>query len=479
MSSQPVPVVTPLVVNDTHSLLNETKVARVVEIGSVDDIIAAIAAAEADGLPIAIGGGRHAMGGQQFCEAGVLLDMRACSRVLALDTSRGLVTVEAGIMWPELVAHLLAAQPQTGPTDPAVPRWGIRQKQTGADRLTLGGSISANAHGRGLAYAPIVQDVEELTVVDAQGVVRTCSRTQDADLFGLVIGGYGLFGVIYSVTLRLEPRRQVERVVEVRDIGTVGEAFGARIADGFTYGDFQFSIDEAADDFLERGVFSCYRPISEERAIPADQKALTREEWGRLLYLAHTDRAEVTEQYIAHYLATTGQLYWSDTHQMADYVDGYHAMLDEFLPTTVSATEVISEIYVPRDRLMDFMSAAATYLRRAGSIVVYGTVRLIERDDVTFLAWAREPYACVIFNLHTEHTPDAIDRTAEDFRHLIDLGIERGGSFFLTYHRWARRDQIEACYPQMPEFLARKLAFDPHERFQSDWYRHLRDLFTG
>jgi FAD/FMN-containing dehydrogenase len=159
----------------------------------VDDIVAAIATAATEDLPIATGGGRHAMGGQQFCEGGLLLDMRPCSRVLSFDTARGLVTVEAGIMWPALVAHLLAAQPPDGQADPAVTRWGIRQKQTGADRLTLGGTISANGHGRGLTYAPIVQDVEELTVVDARGTLRTCSRTQDADLFGLVIGGYGLF----------------------------------------------------------------------------------------------------------------------------------------------------------------------------------------------------------------------------------------------------------------------------------------------
>lgn len=471
--------VTATVVNDTHSLLNPTQVERVVQIESLDDIITAIAAAAGQQLPVAIGGGRHAMGGQQFCEAGVLLDMRGCAKVLSFDATRGLVTVEAGIMWPELVAHLLAAQAPDDEVDPAATRWGIVQKQTGADRLTIGGTVSANGHGRGLTLGPIAQDVEELTVVDARGTLRTCSRTQETELFGLVIGGYGLFGVIYSVTLRLAPRRQIERVVEVRDISTIEAAFEERIADGYAYGDFQYSIDEKADDFLRRGVFSCYRPTSEVRPIPADQKALSREEWGRLLYLAHTDRAQVTEDYISHYLATTGQLYWSDTHQMADYADGYHALLDTYLAATTPATEVISEIYVPRDRLEDFMAAAATYLRDAGAIVVYGTVRLIERDEVSFLTWAKESYACVIFNLHTEHTPEAIERTAVDFRHLIDLGIERGGSFFLTYHRWARRDQVEAGYPQMSAFLGHKLEHDPDERFQSDWYRHLKTMFSA
>jgi hypothetical protein len=39
---------------------------------------------------------------------------------------------------------------------------------------------------------------------------------------------------------------------------------------------------------------------------------------------------------------------------------------------------------------------------------IYGTIRLIERDDESFLAWAKQPYACTIFNLHTSHTPDGL-----------------------------------------------------------------------
>ena len=88
--------------------------------------------------------------------------------------------------------------------------------------------------------------------------------------------------------------------------------------------------------------------------------------------------------------------------------------------------------------------------------MIYGTVRLIEQDDETFLAWARKPYACVIFNLHVEHTPAAIESAAAAFRDLIDLGIAQGGSYYLTYHRWARKDQVERCYPQLPEFLVIK-----------------------
>src|SRR5207253_9343496 len=70
----------------------------------------------------------------------------------------------------------------------------------------LGGSVSANAHGRGLLMGPIVEDIEALTLVTTDGQRLTCSRRQNAELFSLVVGGYGLFGVVATVTLRLGPR---------------------------------------------------------------------------------------------------------------------------------------------------------------------------------------------------------------------------------------------------------------------------------
>jgi FAD/FMN-containing dehydrogenase len=133
---------------------------------------------------------------------------------------------------------------------------------------------------------------------------------------------------------------------------------------------------------------------------------------------------------------------------------------------------------VERHRLPLFMDDARRLLRDRRANVIYGTVRMIERDDETFLAWARDRYACVIFNLHIDHRPEDIGRAATHFRRLIDHALRHQGSYFLTYHRHARREQVLAAHPQMPEFLAAKLRFDPAERFQTDWYRSLKELLA-
>lgn len=436
-------------VNDVHSRLNDTTVDEVVPIDSLESIGTALDLARSSGLPVSVAGGRHAMGGQQFCSGGVLLETRPMSRVLSLDAERGLVEVEAGIQWPELVAAL-ASTP-----------WGIRQKQTGADDLCIGGAVSANVHGRGLGYRPFIDDLESLVVVGPDAVARTCSRDENPHLFRLVCGGYGLVGVVYSAMLRLDRRRKLKRVVRLAH--ELEELFAERIGDGYLYGDFQFEIHPDSPGFLRHGICSCYRPVPDDTPLGADTK-LSAEDWSRLLHLAHSDKSRAYEVYAAHYLATSGQVYASDRHQLATYVPGYH---------WGGSSEMITELYVPRPLLADFLTAAARDLRALDADVVYGTVRLIERDDESLLAWAREPWACVVMNLHVEHTGSGIEHAAVAFRRLIDLALERGGSFYLTYHRWATRRQLLAAYPQLPTFLEAKRAHDPEGLFQSDWYRWL------
>lgn len=456
----------PLTINDIHSQLNATQVAAIIKIESVHGLQNAVRAAAAAGARVSICGGRHAMGGQQFGSGSVLLDTSSLNRVINFDAERGLVTVEAGIDWPRLVSHLLWA----GAGQPLA--WGIRQKQTGADRLSIGGALSANIHGRGLLMRPFVDDVESFELVDASGSLVLCSRAANPELFALAVGGYGLFGAIATVTLRLSPRRVLERRVAIASIDELPSLFEQRIADGFEYGDFQFATDPGSREFMQAGVFSCYRPIDHARGAPGGQRELTRADWEHLLLLAHADKSRAFAEYARYYMSTDGQLYWSDTHQLASYIDQYHDVLDRQLGAPCKGTEMISELYVPRQDLPAFIAAVRDDARRHDLNIIYGTVRLIEQDTESYLPWARQPWACTVINLHVDHSPEGLRKAAADFRRLIDTAAEFDGSYYLTYHRWATRDQVERCHPNMRNFLGRKRAYDPNDVFTSDWYRH-------
>lgn len=461
-----------IVVNDIHSQLNTTRVHRIFRPRSTLDLRQAVLAAAAAKQSLAIAGGRHAMGGQQFASDACLIDTSLFNSILSLDSEAGLVTVQGGITWGALIEQLRVLQ-QDEPR-----QWVIKQKPSGADDISIAGSLAANAHGRGLTFKPLVADVESLTVIDAEGNEHPLSRSRSADLFKLVVGGYGMFGAVAAVTLRLQERAKLQRHVEVIRIADLISRFDKAIDEGFVYGDFQFDIENGSEEFLTRGIFAAYKPVDKDTPVPDNQKILSLEEWQRLLHLAHVDKRRAFEVYSDHYLQSHGQIYYSDVHQLSMYIDRYHLDLDKKLSAQVQATEIITELYVPRNRLADFMSAAAAECRQRAANIIYGTIRLIEKDDETFLPWARDRYACIIFNLHTEHSQTGLAAAQSTFKKLIDLAIERQGSFYLTYHRFADVSQIEACYPQFREWLALKRGTDPQERFQSNWYRHYRNLFA-
>jgi FAD/FMN-containing dehydrogenase len=460
-----------LTVNDIHSQLNATRVARIVKPQDVEALASAVAQARAEGRAVCVAGGRHAMGGQQFAEDALLVDTRSLDRVLSLDAERGIVEVEAGIQWPALLQELQRLQEGRNS------QWGIVQKQTGADRLSLAGALACNAHGRGLALKPIIDQVESFDLADATGAIHECSRTRNRKLFTLAIGGYGLFGLIIRVRLRLRPRTKVRRVVVLAETDGIIDRFEERIRDGYLYGDYQFATDSTRESFLGRGIFSTYQPVPDDTPLTVNPTRFHPEDWARLTFYSHRYKRRAFEVYSTRYLKTSGQIYWHDSQLSSAYADGYHADLDRALGARVPASEMITEIYVKRRRLAAFMADAARELRDQRANVIYGTVRMIERDDESLLAWAKDRYACVIFNLHVEHAPVSIASAAAAFRALIDLGIAHGGNYYLTYHRWARKDQVERCYPQLPRLLALKQSLDPGDVFQSTWYQHYRAMF--
>src|SRR5712692_8328193 len=61
--------------------------------------------------------------------------------------------------------------------------------------FSIGGSLSVNCHGRLPGRPPMISTVRSLSLLTADGEIKRCSRSDNAELFRHAIGGYGLFGV--------------------------------------------------------------------------------------------------------------------------------------------------------------------------------------------------------------------------------------------------------------------------------------------
>ena len=455
-------------VNDIQSELNLTNVSQILRPRSTEDMLRAVRAGVRSSQPQAVCGARHSMGGQQFLSNAPLIDMTAATGVYALDSASGLARVSAGIQWPDLYRELERLQPGNDF------RWVVREKQTGVDRVSLGGCVSSNIHGRGLTSAPFISDVESLAVVNSRGELVEVSRKSNSELFSLICGGYGMFGLIAEVTLRLKRRVKVRRIVEVIPLADLLTKMASRRREGCIYGDCQYAIDLNRPPEQHPGVLSCYQPVADDTPLPERQLHLSPEAWGKLYELTRSNKPEAFTQYSDYYLRTDGQVYWSEQQQISgDFFRGYVAARKN-----LGGTELISEFYITEENLFELLKRSQKLLRERNADVAFGSIRFIKQDTESFLAWARKDYVCIVCNLHVDHTPQGIAKVADDFRALIDLVLQLGGSYYLTYHRFARPDQVLTAYPNFPDFLRLKREFDPSGIFQSDWYRHYAPQFS-
>ena len=106
-------------------------------------------------------------------------------------------------------------------------------------------------------------------------------------------------------------------------------------------------------------------------------------------------------------------------------------------------------------------------------------VRPVRADEETYLRWARREYAELTLGLSAAGaTLGAEVRHTQLRRSLIDLAIEHGGAFPISCTPEASRAQTEACYPQLPGFLAEQRRVDPQGRWTTPWLRHQRSLLT-
>lgn len=145
----------------------------------------------AAGPLIARGNGRAY--GDSAMNPGATLDMTGFDRMLAFDPSTGLLVVEAGVLLADVIAALL---PQ-GWFPPVTP---------GTRFVTIGGMIAADVHGKNHhKHGSFGRFVEWIDLFGTDGAVLRCSQDENAELFGLTLGGMGLTGVILRAAFRLTP----------------------------------------------------------------------------------------------------------------------------------------------------------------------------------------------------------------------------------------------------------------------------------
>ncbi|QJC54002.1 FAD-binding oxidoreductase [Paenibacillus albicereus] len=430
------------------------RVDRTVAVRSAEDARRAIREAAAEGRKISIAGTRHSMGGQTFAEGAVVLDMKRYDRILAIDEQARTITAEAGATWADI-------QQAVNPLGLSVR---VMQSQ---NLFTLGGSLSANIHGRDPSEGPLISTVRSIRVLLADGSIVTASRAERPELFRAAIGGFGGLGVILEATLELT----ADEVYEARTSILTYREFPQRFEEAARSPDTGLLIarlSTAPEHFLERMYMTEYRrtglplergdrELKQDRAVELTRFVFGLQRkygWGKSLSWSFQERLFRSEQGA---LITRNNAMRPES-DFLEYRDAQHS-------------DLLQEYFIPLDRYEAFVDGLRELLREEPLNVVNITVRYMPQNGESALSYsASEDRAALVLLMNEKRSEARIERLERLTQRMIGLAQSFGGTYYLTYQPYATLEQFRRSYPDWEELAAVKRNVDPKSLFWNEWY---------
>ena len=246
----------------SFNLLIDRRPAVIARCVDADDVAAALAFAQENGLEIAVRGGGHNPAGHCAVDDGLVIDLTKM-RTVEVDPGERVARSGGGATWLDF--------DQAAQAHGLVTPGGV-VGSTGVTGLTLGGGIGHLTAQYGLTCDNLLGAT---VVTPAEGIVRTEDDGHEELLWGLR-GGGGNFGVVTELRMRLHP---LERVVggrlEYEGEGVPGalRAFRDAVAAAGTDLSIQAQISATEDLTLKLVVVPCYTGEGEELAELAGLRA--------------------------------------------------------------------------------------------------------------------------------------------------------------------------------------------------------------
>ncbi|SFE34126.1 FAD/FMN-containing dehydrogenase [Bacillus sp. OV194] len=446
-------------VEDAARLL-PTKVKEIRRSTSQKELQKWIKDASESGEKISIAGMQHSQGGQTYFPDSIMLDMKTYNRVLNFQPDKKRITVQSGATWNDIQRYIhrngLAVQ--------------VMQSQ---NIFTVGGSISVNVHGRDIRYGSLIDTVESLRLLKADGTIINVSRKQNHELFELVNGGYGLFGVILDVTLKLAQDEWYENEVIAMDYSEYMDYFKRKVKHDPNIRMHMARLSIAPDpSFFKEMYVTNYRLLQNQKStkneplrndgnvvLPKVLLGTSRySSWGKEL-LWKTQKN--------YFLKQNGKVETRNNVMRSD---------SEFMEyDSQNRTEILQEYFVPVDEFSSYVDDLKAVLTKEDLNVLNITIRYVDQDQQAMMTYAKKDMFALVWLINQEKSKKGTADTRRVVRKLIKITLDHGGSYYLPYYPFASQSQLERAYPHTQEFFALKRKYDPSEMFMNYFYKEYGD----
>ncbi len=446
---------------DDASRLNKAKVSEIWEI-PVDhenpeaQIAELLKRARKDGLKVSIAGARHTMGGHTIYPGGIVINTTPWNH-MELNTRHDILKVQAGALWEDVVPYLNTHGKSVS----------VMQSN---NSFSVGGSISVNCHGWQYDRPPIASSVESFRIILADGSIKHCCREQNQELFSLALGGYGLFGIILDVELRVVPNelyRLEQYIVPVnKSLGTFDHQIKNQPGLEMVYARMNIVPDDLLDEVILNAFYRIPQPEGSNRGVSDKLLEPSLIELRRAVFRGSAE---------SHF---GKKLRWNAETKLQPSLKSKtisrNQLLNEsvevFENRTTDTTDILHEYFVPRHKAASFVDAMRRILERHEPNLLNVTVRSVNRDDDTFLRYADRQMIAFVMLYVQEKTHEGEDEMRALTRDLINASLRHKGRYYLPYRLHATHKQFHRAYPQATQFFALKRKYDPEQLFQNQFY---------
>lgn len=451
---------TPKGFTNDASGLSLTKVDSIIDVPNskveiVEQLKAILNYSRLNNIPISIAGAKHSMGGHTMYPNGIVLNMRPYKE-MQLDTINNILTIDSGALWEDAINYL----------DKFNKSIAVMQAFSS---FSIGGSISVNGHGWQKNLPPISSSIISFTLMNHKGEILNCSRTENKELFSLVIGGYGLFGIILDVKLqvvenealkfkyiRLSPEKYVEHFHKfITENPKVKLVFGRlRISEK------QF-LEEATLNYFEK---------TDEKPLPLSEYGKSNEKSKNLVF-----RSTVNSEYgkrLRWDLETGMNKVSKDKTFSRNNLLNDNVTLIENKDT--NSTDILQEYFIPERYFTEYINELKTVLPNKHIDLLNITIRGVYKDSDSYLNYARENVFGFVFLFNQKKNKLDEDEMKKLTKQLVKVAIKYEGTYYLPYRLHIDKETFRNVYPQGDEFFKLKLKYDPNEIFKNKFYEHYK-----
>jgi FAD/FMN-containing dehydrogenase len=306
--------------------------------------------------------------------------------------------------------------------------------------------------------------VRSLRLMLADGSIVTCSRTENPDLFGLAMGGYGLVGIILDLEVDMVENMWLKPTYESMS----AEAFAAKFAAAtrepaikMMYG----RLNVAREIFFTEALMVTYRtePTPASGLPPVSRGGGFLTGLSRDLYRAQTGwemmkKARWFAETVANPNLSSG---------LATRSNLMNEPVVNLESSDRSRTDILHEYFVAPERFNEFLQGCRRIIPKAESEFLNVTLRYVAQDDLSVLSFAKTNRIAAVMSFSQEMTPDGEVDMIKTTEALIEMVGAIGGSFYLPYRLHARADQLAKIYPRVGHFIERKRHYDPALLFRN------------